>query len=304
MILFLLIFFFSNFASEHLQALAPIDYLPKNRLHFYKEALEEVKADAKWKVLDYSFSPFVKDLLEYYHIDVNNYTVCRGNQFQQLIHKECITLLIHLVNMQNSLEHKCYFLMPFIVAHAELAREHNQLGLAKKAVMFLSLGWKLVDCAQKIHNNVKFRFMPFCILNKGFNEACALQAKEVIPDLEQYAHEIAEIAQKIIEIGMNRSFDSYKDHNEIWENKWEKISYESALLKNYLKPIRLNGVLAQFDDSFAKETVLFERTMGTYTHWFKKGISDILDLMKTIKNYLDYEEGKDPSDYMIFETSW
>lgn len=266
-----------------------LQYLPKERVNFYEEALQETAQTTRWQNIKYELSDNIEDLLKEFNLDPAVYRMCLGYQFQQLLHQECLTILDKSINVYRTLKKAYPFLIKSIVSNVDLGREHNQLGFMQKAVMFLSISWALLERAQEINQDILLGVRDG-IVDVATNVYDVLQdPKGTLNNIVQTAYTLADIAEKVLDTGLNYSGRSPQEREILWQKRLEKIADTAEHLKKKLfeTPIR---DLARFGTSATVETILFEKTLTTLAKCFRQGVQELSNLADKIKKSLPATE--------------
>lgn len=116
----------------------------KEHLEGRLKALDSIDCDKlRYDCKRHHLSTSVSNLLGHYGLNKNLYSTCYGNQLQQELHEECLSILENTAAL--SISCALYDYKPELVGLANGAREYNQQGLSRKAIIVLDVCWSLFD---------------------------------------------------------------------------------------------------------------------------------------------------------------
>lgn len=267
--------------GEHLD----FSFIPQERQESYLQALQEAQQNLQWTDAQYNFPQETKNMLADHLVDPSNYYSCFGHQFMQLVHQDELALL----NKTAKLYHGAFkqydnFFVPSIISHTELGREHNQIGLVKAAVLYLSIGWALYEQAQQINHDILLG-MKDGVVDVGTNICSMLQdPKATVLGIGHTVIKIGKIFGQLIDIAtLNMAGRTLEEIDAWWLRKWERLSETAQALKNHLAQSSVRD-LARSGTSFALEMILFEKSMGVCGKFFKDGVQKLGKLIRTIED--------------------
>ena len=110
------------------------------------QALKESIDNQKYTMQKYTVTASVRDLLAKHEIDNIPFTTCCGNQFQQILHAEFITILDEAVHIEPRDKNEASLCLPEFTQEAAAC---NQAGKCTQALMIADYCWSVIDGVKK-----------------------------------------------------------------------------------------------------------------------------------------------------------
>jgi len=118
------------------------------------DALREINHKGTiYSSTSYHVDAEVARILKSYGCNEAEYKSCYGNQLQQVVHRECLDILGHVVSPSTSL----LIQQDVVVDCVDVAREYNQAGLVRKACQVADMCWAMLDYSKAVLADVSSR---------------------------------------------------------------------------------------------------------------------------------------------------
>lgn len=144
--------------------------------------------------------------------DVKSYKLCYGNQIQQIIHEDCITLLQE--TSMIPLSTMMYSHVPAITDCIDAAREYNQAGYCIKACTIQDFCWSLLEYGKAAVEGAVWGAVGAvqdCLQHPLHTAACVIIPEGVL------VYQLSKVLVNVADIGVAYLFDKEKGRRKLHE---------------------------------------------------------------------------------------
>ncbi|HEV2916970.1 MAG TPA: hypothetical protein VGW78_04435 [Candidatus Babeliales bacterium] len=191
------------------------------------DALEDTVTHGVYYVQQtYTLNSNVQNMLCSSSYDPSSYTSCYGNQLQQAIHQECITLLARTTTLPKT--SAAYVQKEVLVDCIDAAREYNQAGLVHKASIVTDFCWALLDYSSAIVEGAAHGIVGavYDMIEHPIQTAACVIAGEYV-----LAYQLCKVLCNVTDIGITALVNTSRA-KEKWDAYIEPINNIIKKIKN------------------------------------------------------------------------